>query len=285
MKWITEICRGMLIGVANIMPGVSGGTLAVSMGIYDKLIYSVTHMRKNFKGSFKILFPVGVGVVLGFLGLSYVIVWMFSKYPMQTYFLFIGLVFGGIPAILRSIRGEPIKWFYFLVALAFFILIAGISVLKADETMAVMDLSVVMAVKLFGIGFLVAATMVIPGVSGSMILLSIGYYHPLLNEITQCLYGFLTMDLLKMYRGVVLLAPAALGVIVGILLIAKLVEYLFLYHQTISYWAILGLIFASPVGILSGIEKQSVDIVTIFTTLFAFLSGIFLTIWLGEKES
>lgn len=78
MKLLKEICRGSLLGVANIMPGVSGGTLAISMGIYDKIIYAVTHLRKDLKNSIRILAPIGVGVLLGFIGLSYVIRWIFD---------------------------------------------------------------------------------------------------------------------------------------------------------------------------------------------------------------
>ena len=106
MKLLKEICRGILIGVANIIPGVSGGTLAVSMGVYDKIIYALTHIRKEFKQSLKILVPVGIGAVIGLIGLSFVIKWLFEYYPIQTNFLFIGLIIGGLPAIFKRMEGE-----------------------------------------------------------------------------------------------------------------------------------------------------------------------------------
>ena len=109
MKLLKEICRGILIGVANIIPGVSGGTLAVSMGVYDKIIYALTHIRKEFKQSLKILVPVGIGAVIGLIGLSFVIKWLFEYYPIQTNFLFIGLIIGGLPAIFRREKG-PFPW-------------------------------------------------------------------------------------------------------------------------------------------------------------------------------
>ena len=108
MKLLKEICRGALLGVANIMPGVSGGTLAISMGIYNKIIYAVTHLRKDLKNSVRILMPIGIGVLLGFIGLSYVIRGLFVYYPLQTNFLFIGLVLGGLPEIVKPIRRERI---------------------------------------------------------------------------------------------------------------------------------------------------------------------------------
>ena len=104
MRLLKEICRGSLLGVANIMPGVSGGALAISMGIYDKIIYAITHLRKDLKSSIRILIPIGIGAVLGFAGLSFVIRWLFKEYPLQTNLLFVGLVLGGIPEILKPIR-------------------------------------------------------------------------------------------------------------------------------------------------------------------------------------
>ena len=95
MKFIKDILKGMVMGIANIIPGVSGGTMAVSMGIYDVLIHSVTHIFKEFKKSFNALLPIGIGMVVGILGLSRLIEWMFDAVPIQTNLLFIGLIIGG----------------------------------------------------------------------------------------------------------------------------------------------------------------------------------------------
>ena len=171
MKLLKEICRGSLLGVANIMPGISGGTLAISMGIYDKIIYAVTHLRKDLKNSIRILTPIGIGVILGFAGLSFVIRWLFNEYPLQTNLLFVGLVLGGIPEILKPIRTERVNPARILVFLFFFFLVAVLPLLNISGEEAVMEISVSTAVKMFGIGVISAATMVVPGVSGSMILL------------------------------------------------------------------------------------------------------------------
>ena len=109
---IKSILKGMVIGVANIVPGVSGGTMAVSMGIYDKLIHCVTHILKEFKKSIKFLIPIGIGMVLALVGLSFVIEAAFEHFPAQTNLLFIGLIVGGLPAITKKIKGQKIRFGY-----------------------------------------------------------------------------------------------------------------------------------------------------------------------------
>ena len=285
MRLLKEICRGSLLGVANIMPGVSGGALAISMGIYDKIIYAITHLRKDLKNSIRILTPIGIGVVLGFAGLSFVIRWLFEEYPLQTNLLFVGLVLGGIPEILKPIRAEKVRTAGILAFFFFFFLVAVLPMLNISGKEAVMDLSSATAVEMFGIGIISAATMVVPGVSGSMILLLIGYYQPLLDEITGCIQGFLTMNADQMIRGVLILAPAVLGLGAGIIVIAKIVEYLLAHHKTTSYWGILGLIIASPVGILAEMRGMSFDAVSVLTGVPALLIGLFAANRLGDKES
>lgn len=284
MKLLKEICRGALLGVANIMPGVSGGTLAISMGIYNKIIYAVTHLRKDLKNSVRILMPIGIGVLLGFIGLPYVIRGLFVYYPLQTNFLFIGLVLGGLPEIVKPIRRERITCARILIFLLFFVLVSGLPLLNISGKEAMMDLSFITGIKMFGIGIISAATMVIPGVSGSMILLIFGYYQPLLDEITGCISGLLMMDGDKILRGIVLLGPAVLGVGIGIIVIAKLVEYLLGHHKITSYWAIFGLILASPIGIFLEMENVSWDVLSLAAGILAFLAGLFVTNQLGEKE-
>lgn len=285
MKLLKEICRGSLLGVANIMPGVSGGTLAISMGIYDKIIYAVTHLRKDPKNSIRILAPIGVGVLLGFIGLSYIIRWLFMFYPLQTNLLFIGLVLGGLPEIVKPIRREKITGVRILVCLLFFSLVSVLPLLNISGKEAVMDFSFLTGAKMFGIGIISAATMVVPGVSGSMILLILGYYQPLLDEITGCINGLLLMDGDRILRGIILLGPAVIGVAVGIIVIAKLVEYLLGHHKITSYWAILGLILASPIGIFLEMETPSWDILPVLTGILALGLGLFVTNRLGEKDT
>ena len=99
MEYLGEILKGMIIGVANIMPGVSGSALAVSMGIYDKILEAMSQIVSQTKKSLKTLFPYFAGALAGVLGLSFVIEGLFDAWPLQTNFTFIGLILGGVPAV------------------------------------------------------------------------------------------------------------------------------------------------------------------------------------------
>ena len=106
MKIIQDILRGVVIGLANIIPGVSGGTMMVSMGIYDTIINCINTLFKDFRRCMRILWPYALGMVLGILGLAKVITFLLERYPLQTNLAFIGLIFGGLPIIVHKIRGE-----------------------------------------------------------------------------------------------------------------------------------------------------------------------------------
>ena len=111
---IKLILKGMVMGVANIIPGVSGGTMAVSMGIYDKFIHCLTHLFKEFKESMKFLIPLFIGIGIALVGLSFIIEPAFEHFPLQTSCLFIGLIVGGLPAICKKVKGKGIKVSYII---------------------------------------------------------------------------------------------------------------------------------------------------------------------------
>ena len=130
MKWFLDVLRGMVIGLANVIPGVSGGTMMVSMGIYDKLIYSINNLFKKFKECFKILLPYLVGMLLAIVLGAFALKAAFKNYPLPTNALFIGLILGSLPFILKEMKGEKIGW---QGVLAFVLLFALVVFLKAIE--------------------------------------------------------------------------------------------------------------------------------------------------------
>ena len=120
---IVEIFKGVIIGIANIIPGVSGGTLALSMGIYDKIIFAITHIFKEFKKSVKILVPLVIGAGIGIGILSIVIEWLFDKCPFRTNMLFIELILGGLPMLFQKVRKEKIGIKEILAFTIFFLIV------------------------------------------------------------------------------------------------------------------------------------------------------------------
>ncbi len=101
MSFIIKILKGVVIGIANVIPGVSGGTMMVSMGIYDKIIGSVNNLFKDFKKSIMTLLPYLIGMLIGIAGFSVSVEWLFSNFPLQTALCFVGLISGGLPVIFK----------------------------------------------------------------------------------------------------------------------------------------------------------------------------------------
>ena len=284
MKFVLEMLRGMVIGLANIIPGVSGGTMMVSMGIYDTLIHCITHLFKEFKKSILTLLPYAVGMVLAIGGLSFALKWAFAVYPLPTNTLFIGLILGGLPAILRQVKGKKKGAVGAVLFAVFFALIIVMQVFQSEHV-ATITLSFGEVVKLFVLGAVASATMVIPGVSGSMVLKLLGYYEPVVTvAIPGLISGLAHGEWAAVGANVGILLPFGLGIVVGIFAIAKLIEVLLARWEGQTYCAILGLVTASPVAILMATEMVNLSWTTLIISLLTFAIGFYVAWRLGGKE-
>ena len=283
MEMIKNVVKGIVIGLANIIPGVSGGTLAVSMGIYDKLIHSLTHLFKEFKKSILFLLPVFLGAGIAIGGLSFVIPVLFEKFPFQTNLFFIGLILGGIPAIWKKVKGKKVNIGHILSFILFFALVAGMAAFGGAEGKAAdMSLNVWNVIKFFAVGVIASATMVIPGVSGSMVLLLLGYYNPIITTIKTFLTALAAFDVPVLLQCCGILIPFGIGVIVGIFAIAKLIEILLEKFPNYVYWAILGLILASPIAIILAGSMGVLTMVSGLTGAVTFAIGVLIAMKLGD---
>lgn len=284
MKFVLEMLRGMVIGLANIIPGVSGGTMMVSMGIYDTLIHCITHLFKEFKKSILTLLPYAVGMVLAIGGLSFALKWAFAVYPLPTNTLFIGLILGGLPAILRQVKGKKKGAVGAVLFVVFFALIVVMQIFQSEHV-ATITLSFGEVIKLFMLGAVASATMVIPGVSGSMILKLLGYYEPVVTvAIPDLISGLAHGEWAAVGANVGILLPFGLGIVVGIFAIAKLIEVLLARWEGQTYCAILGLVTASPVAILMATEMVNLSWTTLIISLLTFAIGFYVAWRLGGKE-
>ena len=97
------------MGVANIIPGVSGGTMALSMGIYEKIIHAINHIRSEFKKSIQTLLPYIIGIVIGIVLLSFLIEFCLERFELPTLMAFVGLILGGLPPIIKKVENEKFK--------------------------------------------------------------------------------------------------------------------------------------------------------------------------------
>lgn len=280
---IKSFLKGIVIGIANIIPGVSGGTMMVSMGIYDKLIHCITHLFSEFKKSVLFLLPIAVGMVAAIAASSFGLVYLFDNFPIQTNLLFVGLILGGLPAIWKKVKGKRIGMGHIIAGILFFALVVGLAFMGESEGKAAdLSFSAVNVIILFGVGVITSATMVIPGVSGSMVLMLMGFYNPVLNAIKDFFTALAAFDMDGILKGCGILIPFGLGVVAGIFGIAKLVEIIFEKFPLYAYWAIIGLIVSSPIAILLMGTFPAVTVLSGVTGVLALAVGVVIAMKLGE---
>ena len=284
MNMFKNIIKGMMIGIANIMPGVSGGTLAVSMGIYDKLIHCITHILSEFKESMKFLLPIFAGAGIALVAITFVIEALFQYYPIPTNLLFIGLIVGGLPPVVTKVKSHKLSFGHILAGLLFFALVVGMAMMGDNGNRQVtLNLGIVPMIKLVLVGIIAAATMIIPGVSGSMVLLILGYYEPIIQQITAFCTAVITLDMAGILHGIAILLPFGSGVLIGILGIAKIIEIIFEKYPVYAYCAIIGLIAASPIAILVCSNFAGFSVSVLLISIVTFAAGFGIAIKIGDK--
>lgn len=284
MNLIKDFFKGILIGVANIIPGVSGGTMAVSMGVYDQLISAITGIFKNFRRSMRILLPIILGAVAGIGGLSFVIKFLLENYPLQTSTLFIGLILGGLPILFSHVKGAKPGVPHVLLFIIFFAIVIAMAVFNGAES-TVTDISVNFGtvIQLFLIGMIASATMIIPGVSGSLVMMILGFYNIIISNISAFLSSLAAWNVDGLIHGIGIFVPFGLGVIAGIGIVAKVIEWLFAKQPILTYSAIFGLVIASPIAIIYKIGIASVSVPGVIVAVITFAIGFAVAYFLGRE--
>lgn len=295
MTFIMDMIKGIFIGIANIIPGVSGGTMAVSLGIYDKLIGAVSGLLKNWKKSLLTLLPIGLGCAVGIVGFTYAIEYLLSRHTFVTCMAFVGMILGGVPVLVGSLRRElrhkhksigisGILAFIALFALAVLLPMLG----SEEEVLKTFTATPMTLISLFLVGIIASATMVVPGVSGSLVMMILGYYYGIIETIKSFLDALKAMDMAGLMNGFILLFPFGIGVLLGIFLIAKLITFLFNRYGSQTYCAILGLIAASPFAIFynTGLFTQLADLtpLIVLAGIAVAVAGAVITFLLGERS-
>ena len=248
LKWFLDVLRGAVIGVSNIIPGVSGGTMAVSMGIYDRVIYAVNNLFKQFRKSFREILPILIGVLIGLFAFAALIGTLLGtksdEIPitrLPTNFAFIGLILGGLPAIYKRVSMKNARMPGVVLFLFFLALVVILPLLNPPEARTA-DHSIGTILLMIPLGAIASSAMVIPGISGSMILMLLGYYNPVINAMNDLRGGD--------WSSLAILLPYVIGLLVGIVFIAKLMNYLLRQHAALTFCAIFGLVIGSPVVLL-----------------------------------
>lgn len=285
MKFVLDVLRGIVIGIANIIPGVSGGTMMVSMGIYDTIIYCITHIFKQFLKSIKTLLPYLLGMLIGIGGGALLLSYLFKNYSLPTNTAFIGLILGGIPAIAKHMDKKKIDKIGITVALLFFLLVVGLQLLKGAGVAQTVTPNIGTMILMVFVGAIASATMIIPGVSGSMIMVLLGFYDSILASVSNFVNALRSFNLAAMGTELLILLPFAVGVLLGIFFVAKLIEYLLKHYFTYTYCGILGLVIASPVVVFMNVDFASITVLQIVISVVSFIIGFIVAKKLADDDS
>ena len=278
MSVIRIFLIGLAIGMANVIPGVSGGTLAVVFNIYDKFVNAITLNFKKLWANKKFVFPLLIGMLGGVLLFSKLITIVYEKFPTQTNYFFTGLILGSIPMLFsymmkkdgeKKIGVGKITAIVLCAAAGFALLIYLGHVEGAmgtpDMSGGLPEQTFLLTVRIFVAGLIGAIAMIIPGISGSLLMLMMGVYTIVMKSIPSL------FDPGLFFKAFFLLLPNGIGVLIGLLLGAKLISFLLKKIPNQTYAVIFGLLCASAVNIFPGIKFETV--LAAVTSIICLIGG------------
>ena len=353
INWIVAVLKGTLVGLAIVIPGVSGGSMLLTIGVYEDAVSITSKDKARRRAAIKKLIPYAIGIVLGVVVLSFAITWLLANFEFFTILLFSGLILGSLPMLFREIKGKKVKPGYILVAvvmIALMVLLPYLNdntnerfrILNETDTLSVGErivmtdelqdelivtngdpTRVVYEIKSAGgtfgkpsdgyklrsgldksvyyvlggedvfdltiggnglltltartggkamtthayravdalnngvwsallallLGFIAAGTMIVPGISGSMVMLVLGYYYSVMTHLKSAVVCLLTLNFAQMGPHLLVLVPFGIGIVLGLLLVSKAIRWLLDRHPTPTYYGILALMLASPYAI------------------------------------
>lgn len=286
------IIDGAVIGMAVMIPGVSGGSMIMSMGLYPTLLAFIGGNKQERKKTLPVLLPVVIGLLLGIVAFAYLLKLALGHFPLQTAAVFIGLILGGIPMLTREVRGNRPT---FANIIAFLIAVGVMIAMLIFSARANLDLSLKPSVWHFILtiilGFLSASTMIIPGVSGSALMLILGYYIEITGRVKLLTDGIVHFDGAAIGENVLVFVPYLIGAAIGIVLTSKGLKKLLEKHPVTTYYALIGLMVTSPIAVLVkvgneyGINWRSIGIMSWITAVICLLVGFAVAWFLSARES
>ena len=244
------VIKGFIVGSSMSVPGVSGGTMALILGIYDRLIYSIAHVLDDTKKNLLFLFWFLLGSGIGIGSLAFIIKWLLETFPLIISFFFIGAVLGGLPYLFSKANVYSLSLKTVLFVLIGMFSVIFIRFLPVNALNFNMNQWITSVLLLILIGVVLALALILPGISTSHILLVVGLYSPLLTAITQ-------MDLIFL----VLISVSTLG---GVFIITRPMEWLMIQFPNETYLLIIGFVIGSTVDIIGDIMIPAIPSVVTF---------------------
>lgn len=267
MKKIINVIKGVIVGIATLVPGVSGGTMAIIVGIYDQLIHSISAFFKDVKKNIIFLGTVGIGAIIGIGAFSKLVEYCLNNFKMPTVYLFLGIILGGIPILYKKTEVAHKKksdWLYFGIG---FVIILIMSLYSGTIVNLANSEGLIKAIFLFIAGTIIAVALILPGISTSFLLLVLGLYDITLSAINNLDFGYLI--------------PICLGAGFGVIATTKVLENLMKNKPRPTYMMILGFVLGSIIEVFPGIPSG----MNILTSIVTFVLGYIIIKIMSDKYS
>ncbi len=243
--------KGAIVGIFHIIPGISGGTLAAVFGIYKRMIESIDLLFKEPLKALKHGYDIFIGILFGLLGSFFLFSYGYNAFPLAITLFFMGMLAGGIKPVAIYLK-DKLTLTNILTCLIFFLLIFSMSFWSTNEFS---DNSLYYLV-LFLAGFISAIAGFAPGISGSLLLMVLGYYGHILNLGKEIFDGLLSLNFQPFKSNIIPLLFLLIGMIIGFIISIKLVKFLLNKYETKFYFGVFGMVLASPITVFIHLNQE-----------------------------
>ncbi|HDE9050466.1 TPA: DUF368 domain-containing protein [Staphylococcus aureus] len=273
-KWI-NILKGFAMGTSDLVPGVSGGTIALLLGIYNQFIASISGIfSRRFWPSFTFLIPIIIGMLLAMGSLSNLFNYLLSQHHIPTMFFFGGLIIGIVPYLLKiSNYKTSFTTKHYMMVIAGIAILIVITLMNNGDKHAgeTLTLSTGLIIKYFIAGMCASSAMLLPGISGSFMLLVFGVYGTVMLAISE---------VVKLnFAGLPILLAVGFGVLAGFIISSKIIQYFLTHHKLMTFALIIGFVVGSLFAVFPGLPT---NIVMWFVSLVVFITGFIVSLTLGR---
>ncbi|HBC4063533.1 TPA: DUF368 domain-containing protein [Staphylococcus aureus] len=273
-KWI-NILKGFAMGTSDLVSGVSGGTIALLLGIYNQFIASISGIfSRRFWPSFTFLIPIIIGMLLAMGSLSNLFNYLLSQHHIPTMFFFGGLIIGIVPYLLKiSNYKTSFTTKHYMMVIAGIAILIVITLMNNGDKHAgeTLTLSTSLIIKYFIAGMCASSAMLLPGISGSFMLLVFGFYGTVMLAISE---------VVKLnFAGLPILLAVGFGVLAGFIISSKIIQYFLTHHKLMTFALIIGFVVGSLFAVFPGLPT---NIVMWFVSLVVFIIGFIVSLTLGR---
>lgn len=280
-KWI-NILKGFGMGTSDLIPGVSGGTIALLLGIYDTFISSISGLfSRRFWSSFKFLLPILIGMGLAIGILSHLFNYLLKHHEIQTMFFFTGLIIGIIPYLLfvSDFKQNFKTNHYYMILLGITILIIITLLNSGDKHSGVtLSLSFGLIIKYFIAGIFASSAMLLPGISGSFMLLVFGVYDTVMFSVSELIHFNFSALPIIIFVG--------LGILTGFIISSRIIQYFLHHHTTMTYALIIGFVIGSIYAVFPGFPRNGIEwTISLITLIIGFIVSFKLGQITAKNES